>query len=198
MLGAPFSGIVADRYVDNFQMVQADAPIVTLQDLESIELIIALPEKDLARARSVERPRIRARFDGLEGRTYAVTLKEVATRADPQTQTYSVTFVMVKPKELLLLPGMTAEILIDLEGGANDVTLFSLPTSALTVDNSEGHSVWRVDETDLTVHRVAVTAEGYKGTQVLVKGLSAGDRIVTAGVTLLSEGDKVSLFKESN
>ena len=62
----------------------------------------------------------------------------------------------------------------------------------------ESQSVWKVDETTLTVHRAAVTAEGYKGESVLVRGLSAGDRIVTAGANLLSEGDVITLFSESN
>lgn len=197
-LRAPFTGVVADRYVDNFQMVRADSPVVTLQDLDAIELVIALPERDLARARAIGKPRIRARFDALEGRTYAVTLKEVSTQTDPQTQAYSVSFVMAKPKELLLLPGMTAEILIDLEDGGSDVTIFAIPPSALMADGGESQSVWKVDETTLTVHRAAVTAEGYKGESVLVRGLSAGDRIVTAGANLLSEGDVITLFSESN
>ncbi len=197
-LRAPFRGLVGDRYVENFQTVRANEPIVTLQGLDAIDLTIALPERDLARARSVPDPRIRARFDSLPGRTFALTLKEVATQADPQTQAYIVTFVMPKPSELLLLPGMTAEVLLDLEGGGSDVTLFALPPSALMAESGESQSVWKVDAASLTVHRRPITVRGYKGNSVLVEGLQAGDRIVTAGVTLLSEGDEIAILKETD
>lgn len=196
-LRAPFQGLIGDRYVDNYQTVQANQPIVTLQDLDAIELVIALPERDLARARSIPDPRIRARFDSLPGRTFALALKEVATQADAQTQAYAVTFVMPKPGELTLLPGMTAEVLIDLEGGAADTTLFALPPSALMAEEGERQSVWKVDALTLTVRRTAVAVKGYKEESVLVEGLQAGDRIVTAGVTLLSEGDEVTLLQDS-
>ena len=39
---------------------------------------------------------------------------EAATQADPQTQTFQITFAMPRPKGLTVLPGMTATVTVDM------------------------------------------------------------------------------------
>ncbi|NLA90453.1 MAG: efflux RND transporter periplasmic adaptor subunit, partial [Synergistaceae bacterium] len=57
------------------------------------------------------------------------------------------------------------------------------------------HFVWRVEGTDkLFVRKMPVEILGYREDMALVKGAAPGDRIVTAGVSLLLEGDPVTLY----
>jgi len=54
-LYAPFSGFVANKFVENHQYVQTNQKIISLQDLSELEIIIHIPEQDVARAEDIER-----------------------------------------------------------------------------------------------------------------------------------------------
>ena len=55
LLGAPFSGRVARKLVDEFQTVQAKQAIVLLQDTRALGIAVDLPEADLMRSSRGER-----------------------------------------------------------------------------------------------------------------------------------------------
>ena len=44
-LRAPFSGVVAKRFVENYTEVRAKDPIVSLQDISKVEVLISVPER---------------------------------------------------------------------------------------------------------------------------------------------------------
>ena len=46
----------------------------------------------------------------LPGRTFAATIKEFSTEADPDTQTYEVILGIDSPDDINLLPGMSASV----------------------------------------------------------------------------------------
>lgn len=84
-LRAPFSGIIVDRYVENFQDVQAKQTVVSLQDLKAVELVFNVPDKDLATVRGNNPTDVPmwAVFDAIPGRKFDVAFKEVSVQADP-------------------------------------------------------------------------------------------------------------------
>jgi multidrug efflux pump subunit AcrA (membrane-fusion protein) len=56
--------------------------------------------------------------------------------------------------------------------------------------------VWKIDPKDSTVSPVPVSTGGFLDDTVrIVGGLSAGDRVVTAGANLLAEGQKIRLVE---
>jgi len=70
-----------------------------------------------------------------------------------------------------------------------------IPTSALRSDAS-GTSVWLFDPSTSTVKAQVVNVKGIEDNQVVIaSGLTLGDTIVTTGVHVLTEGQKVSIFK---
>ena len=70
---------------------------------------------------------------------------------------------------------------------------FVLPLSALYSQDGRPH-VWRVDA-DATVRPVPVVTAGFLDDSVrIAEGLTAGDRIVTAGANLLVAGQKVRVL----
>ena len=117
-LAAPFKGRVAQRYVDNFTEVQAKEPVMAIQDVETLEVKISLPENLVRSARRSqndgEKPPVVARFEGIPGQAYPLTFKEISTRADPDTQTFEVTLTLKDPEGIQLLPGMTASVDVDM------------------------------------------------------------------------------------
>jgi multidrug efflux system membrane fusion protein len=201
-LRAPFKGIVATRYVENFENVKKDEPIVSLQNLSDVEILVNLPETVLEKARQAGNVKAEASFASLPGKTFPLTLKEVTTQSDPQTQTYATKFRMERPAGAVLLPGMTAEVHFTLgaqlpaQNGSR--VLFAVPSTSLTPKKEKVQSVWIINEKTMTVHAIPVTIVGFEGDKAVISGdLRVGTRIVVAGANFLQEGDVVSLFGET-
>ena len=192
---APFDGVISKRYVENFQKVQAQEPIVNLQDITRIEILIDVPEQVMAEIRDKEEKlEIVASFDAIPGKEFPVKVKEYSTQADPATQTYQVVLIMDQPGEANILPGMTALVTArsTLEAGAGTRTI-TVPAIAVMDAAGNRPYVWVLDRKTGTVHRRFVTVGPITGSRNIVirKGLKGGETIVIAGVTQLEEGMKV-------
>ena len=193
-LVAPFGGVVIDRYVDNNQSVQRDQYIVSLQDIDTLEVTISVPETLVMHTRKGSIEGIEARFASLPDDRFPLEYKEASAEADPQTQTYPVTLSLTKPEGLTVLPGMTVDVIVP-RSAAEEGAEAELPASAVMAGEGVGHFVWRVEGTDeLRVRKIPVEVTGFRGDMALVKGAAPGDRIVTAGVSMLLEGDPVTLY----
>lgn len=203
-LTASFPATVAKRYVQRFEEVQAKQPVLALQDSTELEVRIDVPENIMLSIRppgsgqpEAGRVPVTASFDNRPGREFDLTLREVATRADPTTQTFEVSFTMPAPKDFMVLPGMTATVTADLSKVATANTVFYLPAAAVTADESLQPFVWVVDETEMKVHRTPVEVGRLAGQSIAVMGgLTPGSRVVTAGVGYLAEGMQVRLLPE--
>lgn len=191
---APFGGVIIDRYVDNNQSVQRDQSIVSLQDIGTLEVSISVPETLVLHARRDAIEGVEARFASLPDKRFPLTYKEASAQADPQTQTYPVTFALPTPEDLTVLPGMTVDVVIPRPAG-EDGAEAEIPASAVLAGEATRHFVWRVEGTDaLRVKRIPIEVAGYRGDLALVKGVAPGERIVTAGVAMLLDGDPVTLY----
>ncbi|MHC4414675.1 MAG: efflux RND transporter periplasmic adaptor subunit [Planctomycetota bacterium] len=200
-LRAPFAGVIANRFVDNFQNVRAKEPIVSLQDVSAVEIEVNVPEERVASAKNARgRVYFVASFDYLPGREFKVSPKEFATEADPSTQTYAVRFAMAAPEDVIILPGMTATVTehrIQAEG--TEDAGYTLPVEAVPVDGLGNYYVWLVisnSDGTVTVHRADVEIGGMTQDDFLItSGIKKGDRVATAGVYFLQEGQQVRLIE---
>jgi membrane fusion protein, multidrug efflux system len=194
ILKAPFPGVVATTYVDNFQSVQAKEPIALIQNNEAIEVVIYVPERDLAVMQESELKNAEAVFDAFPGQAFGLTLKEFETQADPVTQTFKVKFTLPQLENVKVLPGMSANVALKFQPKENQQpsSTFLLPSSAVQADATGKSFVWAVDEQQI-VHRRDIEMGEITGVgSIQVKGgLEPGMVIVTAGVRELQEGMKV-------
>ena len=200
-LRAPFAGVIGDRYVENFEEVAAKQVICSLHDLTGLDIIVDVPEQLIAGVRrSAETDaEVVAIFEAARDREFAVEFSEVAAQADPSTQTYEVRFTMPQPEGLNILPGMTAEIVARGSRDQEDTGEYIVPAGAVFAsEGGETQYVWLVDPAEMTVHRreVAIGQVTGTGSVEILDGLVAGDRIVVAGVSHLSEGRKIRLMDE--
>jgi len=77
----------------------------------------------------------------------------------------------------------------------SQAAVIKVPTSALRQEG-QGTAVWVLDESKMTVALQPVQVATADGNEVVIaSGLQAGQRIVTAGVHVLTPGQKVSLYK---
>ncbi len=196
---APFAGRVARKYVERFQNVQAKEPVLLLQDDLHLEIDVSLPEAALLRiGRSIDLGTLNSMLNPVVAisslppdTTFPARLAELATAADPTTRTFEATFAFAAPSEVLILPGMTAQVRMSAtidELGAG----VAIPASSTVIDSSGASSVWRVDRDTMEVHRVAVELGELSGDSVVVeRGLEPGDLIAASGANQLREGMQV-------
>lgn len=200
-LRAPFDGVVANVFVDNFQSIQAKQEIVTVQKSEDLLIEVNVPEERIIHIdRAQERNHFTAVFDSLPNREFEVELYEYALEADPVSQTYQITFSMPSPDDVIILPGMTVTILehpADPVEGNGDRPIL-VPVEAVSTDKSEQKYVWIVSEEAegvTVVTRREVEVGQIEGDLIEIQsGLSAGERIAAVGVHLLREGQKIRPF----
>jgi RND family efflux transporter MFP subunit len=198
-LKAPFAGVVAKRYVENHQEIQAKQPIVFLQDLSQIEVLVDIPETLAARVREGHVPEVAAMFAGAPEQSFQLTFKEFSTEADPQTLTYQAVFVMPRPLGINILPGMTATVEGELKSATENASRMVIPAITVTRDPEKISYVWVLNEPDMTVKKTKVQVGELTGADgiVILGGLRRGEKIVTAGITRLRDGMKVSLWDAS-
>jgi len=197
-LKAPFDGVIAKRYVENYQKVQAKQPIVFLHDIEQIEILVDVPELIIAELReNKEATKAWAEFQAAPGKKYPLKTKEFSTKADPATQTYQVVLTMAQPKEANILPGMTCTVVAELSGSAKAAAGIKIPAIAVLNDADGKSYVWVLDKKNMTVHKTVVKVGPLTGSEdiVVTDGLKGGETIVTAGVTQLRDGMKVRPWK---
>ena len=207
-LVAPYDGLVADKYPEELDMVSTGQKILTLLSVDKVKFDITVPETAVISRRLAEVLQDRRRyvvFDSLPGKEFDVEFEEATTQADPKTQTFTATFSMPAHDDYNILPGMSVTLVI--EGGAKmseaegaEAPLV-VPTVAVGADESGAHFVWKLVKSDRegeykTVKQVVETGDTL-GTNVVVdKGLAEGDRIAVAGITILTEGRVVTLWRE--
>ena len=207
-LVAPFDGLVADTYPDTLDMISVGQKILTLLNYDKVKFDITVPETLIISSKILEIMRDRRHyvvFDSLPGKEFDVTYEEITTQADSKTQTFKITFSMPTPKDYHLLPGMSVTLVIaggdKGEDDKNVFASFAVPTVAVGADATGSHFVWKLVKAEKdgeykTVKQVVEIGDTL-GTDVeIVKGLAEGDRIAVAGVTILTEGRVVTLWKE--
>ena len=197
---APYAGTIGVIFVDNFQDVNAKQPVLSVISRDAgTEVIINIPENSVLRLSATEQGTIKtyATFDTLPGREFPLSVKEFAQEINERTQTYEVVLAMAPFEESLrILPGMSANVIAVIPQGNNEPG-FVLPTTALFADREGQGSqfVWVIDSESNTVSKRQVTIGEMQGENVSIfSGLTEGERIVTAGVHNLNEGDQVKLI----
>jgi multidrug efflux system membrane fusion protein len=197
-LRAPFTGLIGRRYVENFEDVRERQIVVSLHAVDQVEVVVNVPESIMASVRADGTPDIAVVFEPAPERPYEAFIKEFAARADPQTQTFAVTVTLPQPEDINILPGMTATVGVTADVSAESLgeEPVTIPAHAVFSDPEGGANVWVVDGSDLTVHRRSVRAGPVTGKDgiIILEGLAPGERIATAGVQSLREGQEVRLM----
>ncbi|RUO50151.1 efflux RND transporter periplasmic adaptor subunit [Pseudidiomarina aquimaris] len=196
-LRAPFAGTIAHVFVENFETVQPQRPIATLQMDEAIDISINVPEQLFARVQRRTDYQPEVRFTAQPEKVYRAQLKEWDSTADPATNTYKVVFTMPTPQDFNVLPGMSASVRVDSGAVSNKpADGVYVPTSAVfsaTTETPEAEPrVWVFDPESQQVSQRQVSTGSVTGEAIeITAGLRAGEQVVVAGVHALRDGQKV-------
>ena len=191
VLTADVSGVVTAIDAEPGQVVAAGAPVVRIAADGVRDVVFSAPEDKVAGLKVGVPVRIRvwAQNTELPGR-----VREVAASSDPVTRTYPVKVSIDAPQP----PPLGATVYVIPEtGAAVGAPVIKLPTSALRQEG-QATAVWVLDKASMTVRSQVIqiaTADGNEA--VVAAGLQPGMLVVSAGVHVLSPGQKVSIYQSN-
>jgi RND family efflux transporter MFP subunit len=189
-LKAGEDGIVTATSADIGQVVGAGTPVMTVAVDGEKEVLIAVPELDIAGFRPGKE--VKASFWSDENLTLDGKVREVAGSADPQSRTFAVRVSL--PNDPRVLLGMTANVQATVGSKAE---LVSIPLTAMTEKDGK-QIVWTVDRASDTVHPRPIKVANFTADGVAVAdGLKQGDVVVAAGTQFMTENLKVKLSSDA-
>lgn len=190
---APFAGQLGIRAVDTGQFLDVGAVITSLQNLDTVFADFYLPQQTLASLKTGQAVTVSTDVYPAENFTGAISV--INPKVDPGTRNVQIRATLKNPDHKLL-PGMYASVNV-ITGKAEQY--ITLPRSAISF-NPFGATVFLIDNkaTDAqgkprpVAKQTFVTTGEARGDQVsIVKGLNAGDLIVTSGQIKLRNGSPV-------
>lgn len=191
-LTAPFDGEVAETYVENFETVVALQPILRLVNSTGVKMTLSIPENLIGYADFVTN--ISVTFDALPGVEVPAAIIEIGGEASQATRTYPLTVAMEQPESAKILPGMAGQAKIQAQLPESVDTGLHVPPTALFADtDTETSYVW-VIENDAVTRREVQTGSLTTNGVLITGGLNAGELIVAAGVSALSDGQSVRII----
>ena len=189
-LVADVSGVITSIDAEAGQVVTAGTPVVRIAQDGPRDVIFAVPEDKVALMKVGSTTDVRMWSSNTQ---YKGIVREVAASADPVTRTFTVK-VGLDAKDTPAL-GTTVSV-IPQAFDRSGVQVVKLPTSAFRQDG-QNSSVWVLDPSSMTVKLQPVVIATADGNDVVVaSGLQPGMQVVVAGVHVLSQGQKVTIYKD--
>jgi multidrug efflux system membrane fusion protein len=191
-LVADASGVVTGVEAEVGAVVGAGTPVLNLAHDGPRDVVFSVPEDRVHEVRALlgRQAPVRVKLWSGGSDTLPATVREVAAAADPATRTFLVKADIGRSDVRL---GQTATVVMETPKTAG---VNKLPLSAV-LEHQGKTSVWVLDTASMTVRAQPIQVAGADGNSVVVAGgLSAGQTVVTAGVHVLSEGQKVKQYIE--
>ena len=191
---APFAGTIARVEVKSFAQVAAGQPIATLYSDDRFEMSFLAPSPtfqslkvgQMVDVKVADKPDL-----ALKGE-----IKELGSKAE-QVSAFPVV-VRLDNSAPGLNAGMSVEVTIEepLIGGGSG---FLVPLGVLVPEGGKvlqtTGTVFRYDAGSSTVRKLTITVGGVRDNRLVVtEGIAAGDILASAGVSYLSDGQKVKLL----
>lgn len=187
-LNSNYDGVVVSWSAEVGQVVSLGQTVVTIARPEVREGVFDIPDDRTDRfpPGSTFRVSLLVR-DNISARA---TVREIAPQSDSTTRTRRVRFTLEDPPEAFRL-GTT----IRLAAVRQEKTPIEIPLGALLTLN--GHdNVWVVSPDSKTMLRPVTVGMRNADRASITFGLTPGDRVITAGVHSLSEGQSIKLLQE--
>lgn len=202
-LVAPFDGYIVDEFIEAGAWVTAGDAAVSLIDLDTVEIEVAVPADNIANLQTNQSVSVQCR--GSSPQIIQGTIDRIVPAADPRSRTFPV-LIKAKNKVTLdspdLMSGMTVNVELPLGTKAKGIFV---PFDALVLDN-QALSVFLLTPktSDLdpsesisgTAHRIPVSAGVSIGQWVMIRAsdnstIKIGDLVITRGNQALLDGSQV-------
>ncbi len=185
---APFSGTLGFRLVSEGAYVTAGTALVELDKIDRLKVSFSVPE--LQQARVALKQTIELTADALPGETFTATVSALNPAIDVNGRALQVR-ADLDNAALKLRPGLLVRITV--KGPEREAVV--VPEAAI-VQRGETALVYVVRDNKAAEVKVKL-GKRMPGQVEILEGIAAGDQIVTAGNTRLSNGAAVEIVSAS-
>ena len=195
-LRAPFAGKLGINNINPGQYLNVGDTVTTLQALDPIYADFFLPQQALAQLKIGQK--VKVVTDTFPDKGFEGVITTIQPLVDSNTRNVEVEATLQNP-DFALKPGMFVHAVVEVGAPRKYITL---PQSALSF-NPYGDIVYVVKDTGkkdsdnqpvLIANQIFVTVGDTRGDQIAVlKGLNAGDTVVTSGQLKLKNGSHVEV-----
>lgn len=184
---APSDGVITAVSASAGQVVNAGQTIATLAAGDIRDAVFWIPSADEIRGDDFRISLLSDPAVSVPGR-----LRDISPQADPDTRTWRVRITLIAPPSLLALGASVQTALTPTNAPA-----MALPASSLTRIGSKP-AVFVLDSKRSRLMLTPVALAGFSPQTVFIaSGLRPGDKVVTAGVSKLRDGETVSPGEET-
>lgn len=183
---SPFAGITGARHVSPGQVITRETVLTTLVDLDPVKVEVNVPERYLQQLRIGQA--LEFSVAAFPGRKFKGEVYFISPQIDASLRTALVKARIPNP-ELKLRGGMFASLDLTLQVRESAIVI---PEPAI-MSNGDNFSVFVVDAESKAQLRPVSVGIRLAGRAEILKGLSAGEKVVVEGVQKLGPGSPVKL-----
>jgi RND family efflux transporter MFP subunit len=193
LITAPRDGVIAAKKVEQGETVNAGTVVAVLNAGEGVNVEVGAPESVINSLKVGMAASLH--FASLGEATQQGTISEVSPVIDPNSSTSTVT---VSPARVdrRVRPGMAADVSFLLSRDGDGTEQLMAPIKAVGED-ANGNFVYVIESSDgktgKAVKRSIVIGDMLSGGFVVRRGLNEGERVATAGLQTLMNGQRVRL-----
>lgn len=192
-LRAPYDGTISRKHIEAFVEVKTGQPVYDIEAAGTLEVRFDIPETIISRM-SVGMP-VTVKFPRDDAGVMRARITEIGSTASTANAFPAKATLVDPPAEIR--SGMTAETAILLAQQDTD-SGFLVPLSAIAPGDGSGQGYAFIYEPKTqTVKKILVKGQGAIDNFVnIIEGVKSGDVVAVAGVTFLSDGQRVKLMQE--
>lgn len=196
---APYDCVINSQFAEAHEIIIPGKPVISISDVSHLEVEVNVPENEIVNLPLKKGETAELSFTFSPGKKYDISLKEWCIEAEPVTRTYKIVFKLLPPKDLQILPGMTAEIKWFAAKCSGEEPKLIIPALAIATSQNGKTFVWIYHkETASATKREIEVGSIFKNNSFIVKsGLSEGEEIIAEGADFVSEKTEFSPLKVS-
>lgn len=199
-LRAPFSGVITDLRIKQFEIAQANVPVMSIDDLREVEVHISVPSGNMPVMGFKDTQRVKEEvfditFPGRGDRVLKGTVNGFKAIAEGNSETYDVALKVKTPEDFVLLPGMSAEVINVPNRKINKSDAVSIPFASV-FKRGEKSLVWVFNQATkgISAREVTLGEPVSENNLQVLSGLESGEFIIGAGVDWLSEDNTIRVM----
>ncbi len=184
---ATIGGTITEVSYDEGETVSTGSAIVTIGDLDELEIVTYIPERYVSSVRKGLTAEVS--FDSYEGEVFQARVTEISPVLDTDSRSQEISLALIGADSRVKV-GMFASVKLVVKEEADVITI---PKLALTTYYDE--DVVYVVEDGKAVRRSVQIGLSSSETVQITEGLEEGETVVVRGISNLSDGTLVSVVE---
>lgn len=184
-LYAPFSGTIGTRSVEVGANVMPGAPVVSLMNIKTIKVKIAIPENSISSVKIGDPCNVN--ISALGNKSFAGKVIEKGVVSHPISHTYDIK-VQLSNAGKEVMPGMVCKAYLKGEENREHILV---PLKSVQIDFANKNYVWVVDADNRAQRKEVIIGDLVENQVIIESGIGTEETIVIEGYQNLSPSVKV-------